>query len=241
EYHGVDCSSGELRQAECVVPDGGFLTMPGHRGSSPEQEQGAKDQRQSHQLLCAHTVSPAGTSGRYCSRVRRRRRTSGASPASATSTGSPIRLAYLAPSRSNAVLKTSGTGRRSFDRMAISSSSCASQSIALSASSRFSGALRTNRSVAKSVLPTTTARPFPFGAATTATTWRLRLVRGKSRLGSIEVTPVSVPAPALVRSSGVTVPRAAFLVSIVLGPVTTPPPRPAVGAGLRVLSARMQN
>jgi hypothetical protein len=130
----------------------------------------------------------------------------------------PIRLVYLAASRWAADSNTSGTGRRSFERIAMRSSSCASQSMALSASARFSGAFCTNRSVAKSELPTATARPcpLPLGAATAASSRRESPVWGKSLRGSIDVASVKAPDDGLESSRGVMVPAPALVVSIVL-------------------------
>ena len=76
-------------------------------------------------------------------------------------------------------------------------------------------------------LPTTIARPrialspFVFGAGCFGTTCTARS-RGarsacaKSRPGSIMVIPVDTPEPRLVKTSGVTVPAAAALVSTLL-------------------------
>ena len=112
----------------------------------------------------------------------------------------------------------------------MSASSCTSQSTALRVKARFSGAVRTKRSLAKSRLPTTAIRPRvlpPLSAgATTAPSRRLlRSACGKSWVGAMVVAVVYVPVARLETSSGVTVPFAAPVVSIVLAQVTTIAPR----------------
>ncbi len=94
----------------------------------------------------------------------------------------------------------------------------------MSASARLSGARRTNRSLAKSLLPTTTPRPFAAplsadGATATASILGLRLVCGQVCIGSIDARSVRRPPARLVVRSGVTCPPAP-VVSTVLAQVS---------------------
>ena len=55
---------GSVGMPERVAARGSLVAVPRQRRAAPEQEKRAKDERQPGQLLCAHTASPAGTSGR---------------------------------------------------------------------------------------------------------------------------------------------------------------------------------
>src|SRR5437870_12367252 len=103
-------------------------------------------------------------------------------------------LPYLTALGVVALVSTSGGGARFLERMPINASSWASQSIAFSTNTTFSGALRANRSLAKSLLPTTTRRPrrAPFvvsrvsGVTSSATRRDRRLSRLNARERSEE-------------------------------------------------------
>src|SRR4029450_8518740 len=75
------------------------------------------------------------------------------------STGRKMTLAYFTPSRSAALEYTSGGGRRSRLRMAMSASSCASQSIAFRVKTTFGVARGGERWETNADLPTTATRP----------------------------------------------------------------------------------
>ena len=63
-------------------------------------------------------------------------------PSAIRSNGAPIVLPYFTALRFIMLVNTSGAGARFFERMAMSASSCASQSIAFCTNTMFSGELR---------------------------------------------------------------------------------------------------
>src|SRR5882762_8063516 len=165
-----------------------------------------------------------------------------------SSTGTPMRFPYLTTPRVTALVNTSGGGARFLERMPISASSCASQSIAFSTNTTFSGELRAYRSLAKSLVPTTTRRPrgAPFAVsdparlASSPTSRRCRLSRLKGRDGSRNTIVSCAPPARLVTNSGVTVVDGVWVVSIWLVHGNTTASRSALAGAALVLSARSQ-
>src|SRR5439155_5822149 len=127
-------------------------------GADPEEQHHNQGEGDHLQLFRAHPA-PASASGRYVCRVICRRRHSRKAPNTISSTGTPMMLPYFTDWRRVTLVKTRGGGARFFERMAISASSCASQSTAFWTKTMLSGEFCAKRSLAKSALPTTTTRP----------------------------------------------------------------------------------
>src|SRR5207249_5170872 len=155
----------------------------------------------------------------------------------------PHRVLHSFPTR-----RSSDLGARFLERMPINASSWASQSIAFSTNTRFSGALRAYRSLAKSLLPTTTRRPrrAPFvvsrgsGVTSSATRRDRRLSRLNAREGSRNAVVSCTPPARLVTNRGVTVLSGACAVSSWLAHGSSAASRSAFTGDALVLSARSQ-
>src|SRR6266705_2156405 len=172
------------------------------RAPAPEEQQDGGTDGDQFEMLRAH-AAPVAASGRYVRRVARRRRASQSTPATITSAGTPTMSPHFAAFWVAALVYTTWGGARFLDRIAINASSCAS------------------RSLAKSLLATTTTRPRGTPCAvsrgagfTSSPTSRLfKLSRPNSRVGSRKAVVCCTPPARLVTKRGVTVPGVARVVS----------------------------